>query len=209
MIALDIAPETFVPLFRLIWNNQVNRAYATGTINSERALQASIVSALAPLCPDVVTLVEPTLYDGENARPDLWIGTKGQALAIVELKFVPHAKARWEDDFDKLTNLLARGVACAYTVDPATGRDSQRIGCSGSPVGIYAVIARSDSQATSTETLRRRVFDRSSGWEGAAERRSVMQRILHCYGIVPGDGGGEVKFDASWLITDSGSTPIG
>ena len=62
--------------------------YEKGVLNSERALQACIVGALAKRAHDLVVLVEPTLYTeaGSKARrgmiPDLWIGDRDSRMAL-------------------------------------------------------------------------------------------------------------------------------
>jgi hypothetical protein len=127
--SLTLSPTWFAAIFGTIWKNAVRRRYEMGVINSERALQACIVEALSPLAPEIVALVEPRVVIGSgNLKPDLWIGNinSKRALAIVEIKYVPH-------DYPKL------GIACDLDT-----------------IGIYAVIGKHDADAICSEILKER-----------------------------------------------------
>jgi hypothetical protein len=183
------SPETFAEMFKRVWKEDVKDTYNRGMLNSERALQACIVGALVDKAPDLVVLVEPTLYPEEKAGremiPDLWIGERdsGRALAVIELKYVPFAYPEWKGDLEKLVTIL-REPYHAWTIDPATGKDDgvriavcDEIG--HETLGVLAAVGKEDAEAVDTAVLSQALSD----------NKSLLPRFLHAWGRIPRNTG--------------------
>lgn len=182
------SPAEFETLFRKIWTVDVKERYEKGVLNSERALQACIVGALVKGAPDLVVLVEPTLYTeagskaGREMIPDLWIGDRDSrsALAVVELKFVPFHYPKWEYDIKKLVKILGEPYY-ASTIVPATGTDDHdvRIRVRNEPghetLGVFAAIGKEDAEAVDMATLRKK-------FPGG---KNLLPRFSHAWGKIP------------------------
>jgi hypothetical protein len=182
-------PEKFAQVFRDIWIEDVKSRYDRGVLNSERALQACIVGGLVKKAPDLVVLVEPTLYPeakaGREMIPDLWIGERdsGRALAVIELKYVPFAYPEWKSDLEKLVKIL-REPYHAWTIDPATGKDDgvriavcDEIG--HETLGLLAAVGKEDAEAVDAAVLSQALSD----------NKNLLPRFLHAWGRIPRDTG--------------------
>jgi hypothetical protein len=160
--------------------------------------------------PSLVALIEPTLYpESKVARemvPDIWVGQLGsaEALAVFELKFVPFAYPRWEDDIDKLAKILMGPTSySARTIDPKTGQDSDvskddsgQIAICEATLGIFVAVGKDDSAAVDTECLRK----------GFGGNESRTPRLLHAWGKVPSQPNGEVVCDIDFGVDPFGSS---
>jgi hypothetical protein len=192
---LEISPEWFATLFRHLWKNVIARQHEAGVLNSERALQAHLVGALSVLAPEVMILVEPQLSK-TGIVPDLWVCTRqsSSALAVIELKYVPHAYPNWEKDLANLTTVVGVADRFAYTTDPATGSNGGEISCNQETLGIFAVVGRHDADAVDSEHLRREL----DAGDYSAEQRRAFPRLLHAWGKVHKAESART-FDAGWL----------
>jgi hypothetical protein len=120
---------------------------------------------------------------------------------VFELKFVPFARPRWEDDIDKLARILSGPTSySARTIDPNNGKDSDvskaghgQISICEGTLGIFAAVGKDDSAAVETASLRR----------GLVGNESLMPRFLHAWGKVPsqrnGGTGCDMDFDVASL----------
>jgi hypothetical protein len=201
-----LSPADFETLFRIAWTGVVRQRYEEGVLNSERALQACIVGALMNAAPNLVVLVEPTLYPDPKAAsemiPDLWIGQYGseKALAVVEIKFVPFHLPKWEHDVRKLKDLL-RGELRARKIDPSTGQDRDdgkgQIATCNETLGVFAVVGQAGSAAVDTPSIR----------DGLRGREGLGSRLLHAWGkVTAGEGCIEFGLDrVDTLIFEGGS----
>jgi hypothetical protein len=199
-----LTPADFETLFRVAWTGVVQQRYQQGVLNSERALQACIVGALMNAAPSLIALIEPTLYpESKVARemiPDIWVGQLGsaEALAVLELKFVPFAYPRWEGDIDKLAKILTGPTSySARTIDPKTGKDSDvskdgrgQIAICERTLGIFAAVGRDDSAAVETASL----------CKGFSGKESLLPRFLHAWGMVPSQRNGEKACDIDFGV---------
>jgi hypothetical protein len=189
----------------MVWMNAVKRQYEMGVLNSERALQACLVGAFAPLAPDIVTLVEPQL--SSRIVPDVWIGYPGgRTIAVIEIKYVPHDYPKWEKDLPNLTTVLSATDLPAYDTHPVDGRNGLPMRCNSETLGIFAVIGKHDADAVNSETLGRRLAEAGSLFSEA--QRATFPRILHAWGAVRET---TREFGMDWVDRTtgdrSGSTP--
>lgn len=192
-----LSPADFETLFRIAWTGVVKQRYEQGVLNSERAVQVCLVGALMNAAPNLVVLIEPTLYpETKEARemvPDLWIGQRGsgKALAVIELKFVPFHLPKWERDLQKLMHLLM-GSLYACKIDPKTGQDRDdgegQIAACNDTLGVFAVVGQADSAAVDTPSIR-------DGLNGSDD---PLARVLHAWGKIS-CGEPSIDFDVARL----------
>lgn len=95
------------------WEQSIQNDYSAQRINSERTLQASFWSHLNQSLPRTRRLfIEPTitLHVGGKIKkiiPDVVVCNTQQVIAIIELKFTPRTRPRFEKDIANMA-LLAR-----------------------------------------------------------------------------------------------------
>jgi hypothetical protein len=179
------SPAEFETLFRKIWTVDVKERYEKGVLNSERALQACIVGALVKGAPDLVVLVEPTLYSaagsGRKMIPDLWIGDRdtGRALAVIELKYIFKKYPEWMRDIEKLAKVFD-GEYHARTIVPATGREVGGVKIAvcneidHETLAVFAVVGKDDAEAMDTRVLNQALPD----------NKNLAPRFLHAWGRI-------------------------
>jgi hypothetical protein len=196
-VRLDLTSTWVATMFGGVWRNVVWRQHEMGVLNSERALQACIVGAFASLAPEIVVLVEPQLST-RGIIPDLWIGmpSSGQALVVVELKYVPDHLPVWEKDLQSLTTLLA-SERTAHDTDPATGRPKQPMACTAQTLGIFAAVGRHDAAAVDRADVAQRLGAPGNTYSDA--QRATFPRLLHARGSIGGSGG-LAMFDMDWMV---------
>lgn len=193
---LDISPHWFAMMFRALWKGVIWRHHEFGVLNSERALQGHLVGALSVFAPELVALVEPTIVPESRIKPDLWIGLREQAkaIAVVELKYVPHYYPEWEKDFASLTTVITSECA-AYDTHPVTGRNNGKLTCTEKTIAIFAVVGRHDADAVDSKRLAARI-EKS---DLTASQRSALPHLLHACGTVDVNAS-KRDFDADWLL---------
>ena len=111
------------------WSEGVASDYASGSVVSERSLQASLYYNLRTLASNITVYVEPkVLYKGSSPSriPDLVVSANGQAVAIIEIKFFPWWRPKDKDiaaDIDRLNKLkaLPSHKKLNLAIDPRTG----------------------------------------------------------------------------------------
>ncbi len=86
------------------WKLSIANDYCKQRINSERSLQASFWSYLNNLIPDDQRLfIEPKISVGsKRIYPDIVVCRKKLVTAIIELKYLPRAKPKFEKDIKTL-----------------------------------------------------------------------------------------------------------
>ena len=138
-------------------------AYQAGRVNSERTLQSALYHHLMRLLPhDIHTFCEPTVrVDGYGPLiPDLLISQGNQVLAAIELKFVPHHYALFEDDLVKLRVYGTTPDQFPIRLDPETGQYSNELfAVSPDCLLVFAVVSRSDAAAVDEDVLRQHMQD--------------------------------------------------
>lgn len=129
--------------YRKIWK-QVQQAYNGGFIVSERGLQAVLYGELQTRLRGVHVVVEPTwtMADGTKKKPDLVIIEGGEITDIFELKFVPHYRALWRGDLEKLRAYIGN-TQYDVRLTPQTGQwAARRLPVRADCCLHFAVIAR-------------------------------------------------------------------
>ena len=92
------------------WDRVVAQDYARQRINSERSLQASLWSQLNAGLPQHFRMfIEPRcdLDDGSRIYPDLVICNSRSVIGVVEIKYGPRGRPRYEADIRKLDAMFA------------------------------------------------------------------------------------------------------
>jgi hypothetical protein len=81
--------------------------YNSGTMASERHLQAVIFNSIRPILSSkgLSLLIEPTIQTKKDCAitgiiPDMLIVNKNEVLAIIEIKYVPYGYPKFEKDFE-------------------------------------------------------------------------------------------------------------
>ena len=111
------------------WSEGVAADYESGSVVSERSLQASLYFHVRRLAGNLTVYVEPkVLYEGNSPSriPDLVVSNNGQAVAMIEVKFFPWWHPRSKDiaaDIDRLNQLksLPSHKRLNLAIDPRTG----------------------------------------------------------------------------------------
>ena len=121
---------------REAWRQSITEDYAAQRINSERSLQASVWSKLNTLlAPGSRRMfIEPCMSVpglGKQVRyPDLVVCNSREVIGIIELKYQPRARPKWQKDVDtfhflathretiSISNSRFRGVAADARVYP-------------------------------------------------------------------------------------------
>lgn len=113
---------------------QVQQAYSSGFMVSERNFQAVLYGVLQANLPGVHVVVEPTweMAGRRVCRPDLVLAEGGEITDIFELKFVPEGWALYEDDIAKLQDYVGN-PGYPIQLNPRTGQWTNplplRVGC--------------------------------------------------------------------------------
>ncbi len=126
------------------------------TANSERALQAVLVHHLKGAPPWFDVLCEPSIDLGDGtAIPDIVLIDRHETVvAVIELKFVPHAYPVFEDDLRKLRRFAGFKGEFPLTLEPSTGRFSERRYRFGPEcLLVFAAIGQCDSKAVDSKLL--------------------------------------------------------
>ncbi len=129
----------------------VQKRYVMGSIVSERGLQAALSEELRGKLPtSVCVVVEPpwTMADGTRKTPDLIIIEGEQITDIIELKFVPHHRAPWKKDIEKLRSYI-RTPNTQYPIllDPKTGQWDKYFSVHDACRLHFVAVSRNDSDA--------------------------------------------------------------
>jgi hypothetical protein len=186
MQGLPTSPSTIASIFTLQWNNHVRRAYNDGIINSEAALQSILISGFLPFFPEIVALVQPTIAERSDVRPDICICQwnrslkLGTILAILELKYKPYHLVSWRNDLDKIASLSKESSLSISDTDPFTGRNGRTYFKTADTIFIFAAIANQQSEGLYSEDVGKHVFSTNLNVRNDC-------RILHCAGFVTGE----------------------
>lgn len=136
--------------------------YEAGGVNSERTLQACLFRRLHDELPGLTILCEPLIHvEGFGlAVPDLLVVADVRVIAVVELKFVPHAYPVFEEDIAKLAAFGSHQGEFPVSIDPDTG-EFRKPHLSFAPdcLLVFAVVARHDAKAVDADVLRSQLVD--------------------------------------------------
>ena len=144
---IDIKPH-----IKTAWQ-MVGLDYNAGLINSERCMQASLYRGLRTvLPPNFRVFVEP---DWKTTEPDMVIEKDDRIVAVLELKFVPHAYAQYEGDLEKLTlKYVSSNEYCPVHIVPEAGNWEHTIKktlpatkIDDNVIRVFAAICRHDGEA--------------------------------------------------------------
>jgi hypothetical protein len=134
------------------WLRALETSYWNGSLCSERALQAAIYHEIRTAWPGLYVAVEPCL----GYRPDLVLANDEQALAIIELKFVPHGFVTYGPDFDKFARCASRSAhhEC-LKMSPSTGMlgVGAEYAINELTHFVFAAVGREDSEAFHIESV--------------------------------------------------------
>ena len=93
------------------WNESINEDYCNQRINSERSLQALFWSRLNCILSENRRLfIEPTITittDSGNKKviPDIVVCNTKEVIAVIELKYSPRAKPKFQKDIESLCSI--------------------------------------------------------------------------------------------------------
>ena len=90
------------------WKDCIENDYSNQRINSERSLQASLWAHIYKRLPKNRRLfIEPSFsikHRGQNRRliPDIVICNTREVIAVIEIKYLPRGKPKYQKDLDSL-----------------------------------------------------------------------------------------------------------
>ena len=94
------------------WKNCVEEDYKKQRINSERSLQAALWAHLYnnKLPENMRLFIEPTIKvnGNEKIRPDIVVCNKRNIISIIEIKYLPRGKPKYEKDIKSLATISAQ-----------------------------------------------------------------------------------------------------
>lgn len=173
-------PELLREKLRVAWE-EVGDDYRKKLLNSERCLQANLYGHLrGHLCEATDILVEPVIdltVMGQTKKiiPDLVVNQGGQVAVVLEIKFMPHSYAVFEDDLKKFALLAGHQPEnIPMRIEPSSGQwaDAQP-SIDDETLYIFAVVTSHDSAALD-----------------AAKLASLMGEYSHQFGLLGGSVGG-------------------
>jgi len=100
------------------WETCVFHDYNNQRINSERSLQAAFWSHIYKDLPDNMRLfIEPTLTINGNdkIRPDIVVCNNKSVISIIEIKYLPRGKPKYDKDIKNLALIAEQREAISIT----------------------------------------------------------------------------------------------
>ncbi len=141
---------------------QVRADYDVGRVNSERILQSCLFRRLHDELPGYTIFCEPLIRTEKLGLtvPDMLVVADVQVVAVVELKFVPHAYPVFEEDIAKLASFGSQKGEFPVFIDPVTGKFKKPdLSCAADCLLVFAVIGRHDAKAVDAEFLWSKIVD--------------------------------------------------
>lgn len=147
-----------------VWVTKIRDAYISGSIPSERHLQAELFHAMKLSLSDYQIYVEPYEFKFESHLsnkefdkddriigyiPDLVITKSNNIIAIIEIKYTPHLRCEFKPDMLKLQTYESYTAPFSLTVDYLIGDFDKRnlVAINNQTALIFMGIAKSDSAA--------------------------------------------------------------
>ncbi len=96
-------------ILRRAWIDCIHNDYVNRLINSERSLQASYWAAIKAYLPKNRQIyIEPSFKidrEGRKITPDLIITSREEVIAVIELKYLPKGKSKFQKDIYSLGSI--------------------------------------------------------------------------------------------------------
>ena len=143
-------------IFREVWD-RVCHVYQLEHVVSERGLQAALYAELRDkLSGDVHIVVEPK-WSGMGKMPDLVMCTEKVITDVFELKFVPHYRAPWKEDVEKLLSYVKKtSHRLPVRLNKETGQWKERLPISPDCRLHFVAVSKRDAEAVWMECLEER-----------------------------------------------------
>ena len=130
-------------ILRRAWVDCIENDYVNQVMNSERSLQASYWSAIKSILPaNRYIFIEPTFKitkEGRKVTPDIIICSKTEVIAIIELKYLPKGKSKYQKDIYSLNTLAKYRRELQFNYKRFLGED-KTFGFSNSILFVWAGI---------------------------------------------------------------------
>ena len=131
---------------RQAWADTIRSAYMDQVISSERALQVHLTARLMDLFWEEGVkrrvFIEPMmrLKDGRRVHPDLLVCNRNSIIGVVELKYQPKQRPKYEKDFATFESLAAHGEEIEIDNRRYRGPDGGggRFSLSADPMYVWA-----------------------------------------------------------------------
>ena len=128
------------------WRASIEEDYLNQRINSERSLQASLWSNLNQLLPHTRRLfIEPYIEirsstEQKRVYPDITVCNTKEVIAVLELKYTPRARPKYEKDIRNLADIARhrRKIVVSNRRFRGLERDSQEYPLSKSVLFVWA-----------------------------------------------------------------------
>lgn len=136
------------------WKDTIYNDYCSQRINSERSLQALFCSHLKErLTKNRRLFIEPgisiqTKKGKKNISPDIVVCNTIQVISVIELKYLPRAQPKYEDDIEKLDLISKHRQQLSITNVRFLGteKDSKEYTFSKNILFVWASIHKKEKQ---------------------------------------------------------------
>jgi hypothetical protein len=137
------------------WQASINNDYSSQRINSERSLQASFWSHLNNLLPHTRRLfIEPYIEicsstGQKRVYPDLAVCNTKKVIAVLELKYTPRGRPKYEKDIRNLADIARhrRKIVVSNRRFRGLERDSQEYPLSKSILFVWAGVQAGENHS--------------------------------------------------------------